>query len=191
MSVSELSKILYSKNQLEDVINEIAKKIDDDFYENVMLHNEELVLIGILKGSYIFLSDLSRSLNTPHKVDFMTVKSYSDTKSTGTVQILNDLRDSITNKHIIIVEDIVDTGLTLNYLSKILKERTPKSLEVCTLLRKPTEAKIKVDVKYIGFEIDPEFVVGYGLDYNEWFRNLDCIGIPTKEAIEIYKLKNI
>jgi hypoxanthine phosphoribosyltransferase len=116
----------------------------------------------------------------------MTVSSYHDTVSTGTLKIEADLRHSIEMKRVIIVEDIVDSGLTLNYLVKLLANRKPKSVECCTLLSKPTVRKIQVDINFIGFEIEPEFVVGYGLDYNELFRNLPEIGVPTQSAIDTY-----
>lgn len=190
MSESDLEKVLFTKDDIDEIVTRVAKEIDDVYYTTITQSQEKkrLVLIGILKGSYVFLSDLSRKLNTPHVIEFMSVKSYSDTKSTGTVQILTDLRDSITNDHAIVVEDILDTGLTLNYLLKLIGEKNPESLEVCTLLRKPTQAKVQVHVKFLGVDIDPEFVIGYGLDYNEYFRNLDCIGVPTNQTIENYSL---
>ena len=191
MSVSELKKVIYTREQIDDIVKLIAQKIDDKYYTltNDSQSSKKLVLIGILKGSYIFMSDLSRYIRTPHVIEFMSVKSYEDTKSTGTVQILCDLQSSITGDYVIIVEDILDSGLTLNYLLKLLKDKQPASLEVCTLLRKPTMAKVNIDVQYLGVDIDPpEFVIGYGLDYNQWFRNLDCIGVPTQETIEKYSL---
>lgn len=195
MSKSDLKKILYTRQQLDSIVQSIAQSIDEKYLPIINSTNgedtkrkEKLVLIGILKGSYVFLSDLSRALKTPHTIEFMSVKSYSDTKSTGTVQILCDIQDSITGDYAIIVEDILDSGLTLSYLVKLLQDKQPKSLEICTLLRKPTEVKVEVHVDYLGVDLDPpEFVIGYGLDYNQLFRNLDCIGVPTQEAIDKYK----
>jgi len=189
MSILDLEKILYTREQIDSIVRLIAKQIDDKYLHIITSPNNtsKLVLIGILKGSYVFLSDLSRHIKTPHVIEFMSVKSYSDTKSTGTVQILTDIRNSITGDYAIVVEDILDTGLTLSYLLKLLADKQPRSLEVCVLLRKPTMAKIVVHVDYLGVDLDPpEFVIGYGLDYNEYFRNLDCIGIPTKHAIQKY-----
>ena len=181
---SEVEKVVFSALELQEKINEIAKNIN-------AVNNNDLVLIGILKGSYMFMSDLSRALSQigcPHQIDFMSVSSYSDTASTGNIKIECDLRHSITNKHIIVVEDIVDTGRTLSKLIDLLNSRKPASLRVCTLLSKPTERVVDVNVDFLGFELNPpEFVIGYGLDYNEKFRDLPFIGVPTKEAIEKYK----
>ena len=189
MSKSDLLKVLYTREQIDEIVQSIARKIDDKYLPLISAGSSErkLVLIGILKGSYVFLSDLSRHLKTPHVIEFMSVKSYSDTKSTGTVQILTDLRDSINGDYAIIVEDILDSGLTLSYLLKLLEDKQPHSLEVCVLLRKPTMTKVDINVTYLGVDLDPpEFVIGYGLDYNKMFRNLDCIGVPTPETIEKY-----
>lgn len=194
----DLEKVLYTCDEIDQFVERIAREIDEKYLplftttstkENKHKRKKgKIVLIGILKGSYVFLSDLSRKLKTPHTIEFMSVKSYSDTKSTGTVQIVSDLQNSITGDHAIIVEDILDSGLTLSYLMKILQDKQPKSLEICTLLRKPTEVKVDIQPDYLGVDIDPpEFVIGYGLDYNQWFRNLDCIGVPTQATIEKYK----
>jgi hypoxanthine phosphoribosyltransferase len=183
---SELEKILFTKEQIQDRVTELGKIISETYKDCPSFGNQSLVLIGILKGSYMFLSDLSRSITIPHTIDFMTVSSYHDTTSTGILKIEADLRHSIEGKCIIIVEDIVDSGLTLNYLINLLSNRNPSSIECCTLLSKPTVRKIQVDIQYIGYEIAPEFVVGYGLDYNELFRNLGQIGVPTQNAIVKY-----
>jgi len=196
MSVSDLEKVLYTRQEIDVIVKSIAQQIDDKYYDTIALEHfirkdeVKLVLIGILKGSYMFLSDLSRHIRTPHTIEFMSVKSYEDTKSTGTVQILCDLQSSITNCHTIIIEDILDSGLTLSYLTKLLQDKQPKTLEICTLLRKPTMVKVPIKVDYLGVDLDPpEFVIGYGLDYNQWFRNLDCIGVPKNLTIAKYALK--
>lgn len=184
MTDKDIKKILYNQSQLDKISTKLAKRIDQDY------RGKELTLIGILKGAYVFLSDLSRKITIPHTIEFMSVSSYSDTKSTGTVKLLTDLRCSVKDRHIIIVEDILDSGLTLNYLIELLHARHPLSIECCVLLSKPSAIKKPVNVKYLGFELDPpEFVIGYGLDYNELFRNLPYIGVPTKEAIEKYAEK--
>lgn len=178
-------KILLTCEQISDIVKKLAERLDKDYAERSK--KEGIVLIGILKGSYIFLSDLSRALKIDHNVDFMRVSSYSGTNSTGNLKIECDVRDSIFRKHVIIVEDIIDSGLTLSKLVEVLKTRHPASLECCTLLSKPTERKVDVDVKYTGHElIPPEFAVGYGLDYNEHFRNLPYIAVPSDEMIEHY-----
>jgi hypoxanthine phosphoribosyltransferase len=184
--ISDLEKIVFTKEQIHNKVIELGKKISE-YYKNCPATGDgSLVLVGILKGSYMFLSDLSRAITIPHSVDFMTVSSYHDTQSTGTLKIESDLRHSIKMKHVVIVEDIVDSGLTLDYLVNMLIYRNPAKIECCTLLSKPTMRKVYVEIQYTGFEIQPEFVVGYGLDYNELFRNLPHIGVPTKAAIEMY-----
>ena len=181
MSFCDIKKTLYSQEALKDRVSELAKMIDSEYA------GKSLVLVGILKGAYVFLSDLSRQLTIPHSIDFMSVSSYVDTKSTGTVKILTDLRNSVQDCHVIIVEDIVDSGLTLSYLIDIISSKGAATVESCVLLSKPTEMKKSVDVKYLGYAMNPpEFVVGYGLDYNEMFRNLPFIGVPTEEAVKKY-----
>lgn len=180
---SRIEKVLFTAETIAERINQLAFEIDT-WYENYADNSVPLVLVGILKGSYMFLADLSRALNTPHHVDFMSVSSYEDTQSTGNLKIECDLRHSIKGKYVIIVEDIVDTGRTLAHLQKLLSNRGPYCLEVATLFSKPTERVIDVHVSYIGFELDPpEFIVGYGLDYNEHFRDLPYVGVPTQTAI--------
>lgn len=181
MAETDILKILYNEKQLDDIVTKLATRINNDY------KGKQLTLIGILKGAYIFLSDLSRKLTIPHTIEFMSVSSYSDTKSTGTVKLLTDLRCSVKDRHVIIVEDILDTGTSLSYLTELLNRKNPLTIQCCVLLRKPSMIKKPIDVKYLGFDLDPpEFVVGYGLDYNELFRNLPYIGVPTKEAIQKY-----
>lgn len=178
----DIEKVVYSSSEISSKLDEIAEKISVDYVD------KPLTLVGILKGSYMVLSDLSRKITIPHRVDFMSISSYTNTSSTGTVKIMCDLRDSIHDQHVIIVEDILDSGLTLNYLIELLSARNPLSLECCVLITKPAMIKKPVDVKYSGFDLNPpEFVVGYGLDYNELFRNLDYVGVPTEEAIKKYE----
>jgi hypoxanthine phosphoribosyltransferase len=167
---AEISDILITETDLQKRVAELAADISADY------EGREVVLVGILKGAFIFLSDLCRQLSVPVTFDFMAVSSYgSGTKSCGVVRIQKDLDTDITGKHVIIVEDIIDSGLTLNYLHKSLRARQPSSLEICALIRKPETDKVQLDAKYVGFSIPNEFVVGYGLDYAQQFRNLPYI----------------
>lgn len=175
----DIEKVLYSEEVLRNKIKELGLKISNDYY------GEDLVLIGILKGSVVFMSDLIKEIKIPCSIDFMAVSSYGNsTKTSGIVRILKDLDNEIKGKNVILVEDIIDTGTTLKYLLKYLKSRNPKSLEIVCLLNKPQSRKVEVDVKYIGFEVPNKFLVGYGLDYAEKYRNLPYIGILKEE---IYK----
>lgn len=172
-----LSEILLTREQIEKRIKEIASEITRDY------EGKDIFLIGILKGCFVFLSDLVKNVKLDTNIDFMMVSSYEGKQSSGIVRILLDLRQPIEGKDVIVVEDIVDTGLTINYLLKTLKTRKPKSIEVCTLLNKPSCRKVNVTLKYVGFDIPNKFVVGYGLDYNEYYRNLPYIGVLKDEVI--------
>jgi hypoxanthine phosphoribosyltransferase len=165
---------LFSKKAIEDKVAEIGKAITERYLNS----DEPVVLIGVLKGSIIFLADLCRAIDLPIELEMMGVSSYGEaTLSSGVVRITQDLTRPIKGKHVIIVEDILDTGLTLKYLIDNLEARDPKSISVCTLLRKATKNQISVPVDYVGFDIPNEFVVGYGLDLAERLRNLPMIGI--------------
>ena len=158
-------------------MKEIALQVEADYA------GKNLLVIGILKGAVMTLADFVRSLNCHVEMDWMAVTSYgSGTKSSGVVRILKDLDRDISGRDVLIIEDIVDTGLTLAWLKSNLQSRGTKSIEILTMLRKPDAAKVEVDVKYVGFDIPNEFVVGYGLDYDEKYRNLDFIGILAKEV---------
>ncbi len=169
----ELESILISEETLQARISELGQEIGRDYAGKVP------VVIGILKGSALFMADLVKATPVHLTLDFMGISSYGGgVKSTGVVKITKDLEENIEGRHVIIAEDIIDTGLTLNYLTKTLKQRNPASLTVCTLLNKQARRLMEVeDVGYKGFEIDDHFVVGYGLDYMQKFRNLPCIGI--------------
>lgn len=174
---SDVGDILISKQDLSTKLKEIGEKISKDY------EGKNLLLIGVLKGSFIFLADLMRNIDIPVEVDFMAVSSYgSSTKSSGVVKILKDLDATIEGKDVLVVEDIIDTGLTLSYLMSNLKTRGAKTVEVCTLLDKPERRKADVPLKYKGFDIPDEFIVGYGLDYAQKYRNLDQIYILKEEA---------
>lgn len=166
---SELSRVLISADQIQGRVQELASQIDREFS-----HVKRLYIIGILKGAFIFLADLTRHLSVPHVVDFMALSSYGKTASSGTVRILMDLRESIEGQHVLIVEDILDTGNTLSYLNRILRERKPASLHNCVLVRKIRQG-VDFPIDYLGFDIPDVWVVGYGLDFADRFRTLPYI----------------
>lgn len=173
-----MKEILISGDEIQKRISAMAGEINRDYKGKCVF------FIGVLKGCFLFLSDLLKEVKLETNVDFMMLSSYSGTESTGVVRTLLDLKQSIEGKHVIIVEDIVDSGLTMNYMLKNLQTRNPKSLEICTLLNKPSCRKVRVPIKYTGFEIPDKFVVGYGLDYNELYRNLPYIGVLKESAIK-------
>lgn len=169
---ADFSKILFEESVLLKRIAELAKDVERDY------DGMDLLLIGVLKGATILLSDFSRSLGRHINIEWMAVSSYgSGTKSSGVVRILKDLDIDITNRHVLVVEDILDSGLTLSWLLGNLRSRGAASVEVLTLLRKPEAAKVHIEPKYVGFDIPNEFVVGYGLDYAEKYRNLRDIAV--------------
>ena len=168
---ADLANVLISEDRLQAKIRELAEKVDADYA------GQDLLLVGVLKGAVMVMADLARALHSPVSMDWMAVSSYgSGTKSSGVVRILKDLDADIMGRHVLIVEDIVDSGLTLSWLVSNLRSRGPASLEICALLRKPEAVKTDVDVKYVGFDIPNEFVIGYGLDYAERYRNLPFVG---------------
>ncbi|WP_431948406.1 hypoxanthine phosphoribosyltransferase [Actinacidiphila sp. bgisy167] len=168
---TDLEKVLISKEEIDAKLAELAAQIDKDY------QGKDLLIVGVLKGAVMVMADLARSLSSQVTMDWMAVSSYgAGTKSSGVVRILKDLDTDIAGRDVLIVEDIIDSGLTLSWLISNLGSRRPASLEVCTLLRKPEAAKVEIDVKYVGFDIPNEFVVGYGLDFAEKYRNLPFIG---------------
>jgi hypoxanthine phosphoribosyltransferase len=168
---ADIEAVVVSAAEIQDKIVELAAKIDVDY------SGREPLLVGVLKGAAMFMSDLARALERPSTMEFMAVSSYgSSTTTSGVVRILKDLDRDIAGQHVLIVEDIIDSGLTLSWLLKNLASRQPASIDVVTLLRKPDAVKVDVPVKYVGFEIPNEFVVGYGLDYAERYRDLPYIG---------------
>lgn len=168
---SELEHVLLTEAQIHTRLSEIAAEIDRDYA------GKDLLLVGVLKGAVMVMADLARSLSRSADMDWMAVSSYgSGTTSSGVVRILKDLDADIDDRHVLIVEDILDSGLTLSWLIKNLSSRNPASVEVFTLMRKPDAQKVNVNPRYIGFDIPNEFVVGYGLDYAERYRNLRCVG---------------
>ena len=167
----DIEEVLFSAEQIQSKIVELAELIDRDY------EAREPMLVGVLKGAVMFMSDLARALKRPNTLEFMAVSSYgASTKSSGVVRILKDLDRDVAGRDVLIVEDIIDSGLTLSWLMKNLTARNPASLEVVALLRKPDAVKVEVPVKYIGYDIPNEFVVGYGLDYAEHYRGLPYVG---------------
>ncbi|KQX74630.1 MULTISPECIES: hypoxanthine phosphoribosyltransferase [Aeromicrobium] len=167
----ELDQTLFTEEQITTRLSEMARQIEADY------EGKDLLLVGVLKGAVMVMADLARSLHRHVEMDWMAVSSYgSGTKSSGVVRILKDLDTDLNGRHVLIVEDIIDTGLTLSWLITNLRSRGPASVEIATLLRKPDAQQMEVEVKYVGFDIPNAFVVGYGLDFDERYRNLRCIG---------------
>lgn len=167
----DLQEILVTAEQLDQRLNEMATQIDADY------QGKEILIVGVLRGAVMVMADLSRKLHTPLEMDWMAVSSYgSGTKSSGVVRILKDLDHDVNGRDVLIVEDIIDSGLTLAWLKTNLESRGAKSVKIATALRKPEAAKVDVEVSYVGFDIPDEFVVGYGLDYAEKYRNLPFVG---------------
>ena len=170
--INDVEKVLLSEEQLSQKIAELGEEISKDY------QGKEIVAICVLKGAILFMADLARAVKVPMALDFMAVSSYGNgTSTSGTVRILKDLDNSIEGKHVLVVEDIIDSGVTLKYLLKNLKSRKPASIKLCTLLNKPERRRVEVDIDYCGFTVPDYFLVGYGLDYAEKYRNLPFIGI--------------
>src|SRR6185503_11012544 len=173
---NDIDRIIVTEEEISHRTDEIAKQVAGDFADA-----ESLLLVGVLKGALMFMADFARALGRygpPVEVEFMAVSSYGQgTSSSGVVRILKDLDRDITDRHVIVVEDIVDSGLTLSWLLKYLESRSARSVDVVTLLRKPDAVRVPVPVRYVGFDIPPEFVVGYGLDYAERYRELPGVGV--------------
>ncbi len=169
---NDIKEVLFTEEQLKQKVAELGAQITADY------QGKNPLIVSVLKGSYVFMADLTRRIDVPCQVDFMVVSSYgAGTKTSGEVQIIKDLENSIDGRDLIIVEDILDSGVTLSYLMKVLTARGANSIRLCTLLSKPERRKVDVPVDYLGFEIPDEFVVGYGLDFAEKYRNLPYIGI--------------
>ncbi len=172
-----IERVLISKEELDRQVEELGSRISKDY------EGKELVIIGVLKGGFIFLADLARKITIPVDLDFISVSSYGDSsKSSGVVKIIKDVDINISGKHVLIVEDIIDTGLTLNHLVELLKTRGPLSVKICAALDKPSRRKAEVHVEYKGIEIPDEFVIGYGLDYAGKYRNLPEVCILKKDV---------
>ncbi|MER3417848.1 MAG: hypoxanthine phosphoribosyltransferase [Chloroflexota bacterium] len=175
---ADIAEILLTEEQIQAKVAELGARISADYA------GRELTLVSVLKGSLPFMADLMRQLRIPIRIDLMEVSSYggSTTESSGLVRILKDLSSSIEGRDVLIVEDIIDTGLTLNYLIRYLRGKNPRSLRICTLLDKPARRLVDIPVDYVGFTIPDQFVVGYGLDYGELYRNLRFVGVLRPEV---------
>lgn len=172
----ELPKVLIPESKIQQKIQDLATEISFDY------RGKELTAICVLKGSYVFFADLIREIDLPMNCEFMGVSSYGDkTESSGEVKLTLDVNEGLTGKHVLLIEDIVDTGLTMQYLIQTINARKPASLRVCSLLLKPEALKVDVNIDYVGFKLSKEFVVGYGLDYAGRFRNLPYIGVLEHE----------
>jgi hypoxanthine phosphoribosyltransferase len=182
MSQTDLERgvetVLIDEESLQERIAELGEEISSDYV------GRDLLLLGVLKGAVFFMADLMRRLSVPCEIDFMAISSYgASTDSSGVVRILKDLDINIEGRHVLVVEDIIDSGLTLSYLVRTLEAREPASLEICALLTKPERRRIEVDVRYVGFEIPNRFVIGYGLDFAERYRNLPYVGVLRPDLI--------
>ena len=176
MMMDDVEKVLFTKERLAAKAAELGAQISQDYAD------KEIFAVGILKGAFVFASDLVRNISRPVQMDFMIASSYgAGTKSSGTVKIMKDLDFDIAGKHVLIIEDIIDSGLTMKYLIKNLQMRHPASVKLCALLSKPSRRQTDVAIDYCGWEVPDEFLVGYGLDYAEKYRNLPCIGILKRE----------
>ena len=171
-------EVLLDEKQIKEKVEELGEKLTEEY------QGKDLVVICILKGAMVFMSDLIREIKVPLEIDTMVVSSYgSSTQSSGVVRIIKDLDHSIENRDVLIVEDIIDTGLTLNYLQENLRSRAPRSLKICSFLDKPERRKVEISADYRGYAIPDKFVVGYGLDYNGKYRNLSYVGVLDPEHI--------
>ncbi len=175
----DVERILVPEQAIQDRIRGLGQQIDEHYL------GKDLLLISVLKGSVLFLADLMRSISIPHEVDFLATSSYgASTSSSGVVRIMKDLNEPIEGRHVILVEDIIDSGHTLAYLTRLFRHRSPASLEVVTLLDKPSRREVDIDLFWTGFSVPNEFVVGYGLDYNQKYRNLPYIGVLKPEIYQ-------
>ena len=176
---NDIEEVLVSEEQIAARLVELAAAIDEDYKD------KDILLVGVLKGAVMVMADLARALHSPVTMDWMAVSSYgSGTKSSGVVRILKDLDTDLTGRHVLIVEDIIDSGLTLSWLVQNLRSRGAADVEICTMLRKPEAVKVDIDVKYVGFDVPNEFVIGYGLDYAEKYRNVPFVATLAPHVYE-------
>lgn len=171
-----IGKPFLTTEQIQNKVKELAAAISEDY------EGKQILVIGILKGAFMFLSDLVKLIQVPIDIDFLIASSYVKTESTGEMKIHADLREDIRDRHVLLIEDIVDTGITLNYIKKLLAERKPASLKVCSFLDKKACRKIEVDLDYVGYQIPDHYIVGYGLDYENNYRNLPYLAIFKEES---------
>ena len=172
----DIDRVLFTEEAIQGRVRELGKQISADY------EGKDLVLVGILRGATVFLADLSRNLSIPVSIDFVAISSYgTGAVSSGVVRILKDLEEAVESRHVLLVEDIVDSGLTLQYLMDNLRSRNVASLRVCTLLDKPSRRQVPVELDYVGFQVPDEFLVGYGLDYSQRYRNLPYIAVLKRD----------
>ncbi len=177
--INDIEKVLISEEELADIVKNLGKRISEDYKD------KDLLLVSVLKGSVIFMADIMRAITIPCNIDFMAVSSYgSGSKTSGVVKIIKDLDRSIEGKDLLIVEDILDSGRTLSYIREILMARNPASIRICTLFDKPDRREVDLYADYIGTKVPNEFIVGYGLDYDEYYRNLPYIGALKRSVYE-------
>ena len=183
MYPGDIKSVLLSEDQIQARTVELGQAIGEDYRDTIAENDQDLLLVTVLKGAVMFVTDLARAIPLPTQLEFMAVSSYgSSTSSSGVVRILKDLDREIADRHVLVVEDVIDSGLTLSWLLRNMKSRGPASVEVCALLRKPEAAKVDLPVRYVGFDIPSEFVVGYGLDYAERYRELPFVGLLKPEV---------
>ncbi|MFI3206507.1 MAG: hypoxanthine phosphoribosyltransferase [Clostridia bacterium] len=174
---NDISEVLFTQEQLQDIVKKIGKQIENDY------KGKKLMLLGVLKGSVVFMSDIMRNVDLPLRIEFMSVSSYgSGVTSSGVVRVINDINVDLTGYHLVIIEDILDSGRTLSHLIKHLETKGAESIEICTLFDKPERREADVYAKYIGATVPDAFIVGYGLDYDEIYRNLPYIGVLKPEV---------
>ena len=177
--INDIEKVLITEDELAEIVKDLGKRISEDYKD------KDLLLVSILKGSVIFMADIMRAITIPCNIDFMAVSSYgAGVKTSGVVKIIKDLDQSIEGKDLLIVEDILDSGRTLNYIREILSARNPASIRICTLFDKPERREVDLYADYIGAKVPNEFIVGYGLDYDEYYRNLPYIGALKRSVYE-------
>lgn len=175
--LADVERILVSEEEISQAVERIAKQLEKDY------EGKDVLFVGLLKGSIAFMADIVKAYTKKCQIDFMAVSSYgSGTESTGTVNIVKDLSQPIEGKDIVIIEDIIDSGNTLDFIKKYFSAKKANSVKICTLLNKPSRRKVEIDVDYIGFDIPDEFVIGYGLDYNEYYRNLPYVGVLKRSV---------
>ena len=173
----DIQSILFTEKELSQKTAELAQMVNEEYKD------KDFIMVTVLKGGFMFAADLMRKMNIHVNINFIAVSSYgASAKSSGAVKIIKDLDSDVNGKHVLIVEDIVDTGLTLSYLKQLILSRGAKSVKICTIMNKPARRKVDIDIEYVGFEVPDEFVVGYGLDYCEKYRNLPYVGILKKEV---------
>ena len=175
---NDIAEVLFSKEDIEQIVSRLGEQITNDY------QNKNLMVIGVLKGSVVFMADLMRKINLKCKIDFMSISSYGNGTTSGKLRVLKDLQEDIAGYDVLVIEDILDSGKTLSHLSEMLKLREPKSLKICAFFDKPERREANIKADYVGAEIPDKFIVGYGLDFAEEYRNLEYVGVLKPELYE-------